>query len=189
MTEMEEEILYQVKIEPYIYQAVQVNEYKKLANLEGENTNRSKITGELYETSSYYFIYTRNKENELISKEEFPTIKSMLSEFILRYDPKGEIIKSKCAICLGPMKPFYSNYPNAVCRECEERAVNTDGEKSKFDTLRDYGDNPVFIDGKKCWRRYRFGGYITMLDAYDCKDIFEFYDKTKSLKMEEQNEK
>jgi hypothetical protein len=38
----------------------------------------------------------------------------------------------------------------------------------------DSGDNPVFIDGVKRRRRYRFGGYSTMRDDFDCDDIGEF---------------
>jgi len=84
-----------------------------------------------------------------------------------------------------------STHPNLVCDECDERAVGNagdepwdgwpDGEAPESDdgTVRlppDDGENPVFIDGEKCWRRYRFGGWVTMKDEHDCETLEEFYD-------------
>lgn len=87
----------------------------------------------------------------------------------------------KCSICGEDIKDsnFASHYPNFVCRECETRAFNVNEELPHHDSGGDCGDNPVFIDGIKCWRRYRFGGYITMRDDFDCADILEFYERHK----------
>ena len=84
-----------------------------------------------------------------------------------------------CSICGAelPNPSFARNYPNFVCRECDRRAINQDGNTPRFESMYDDGDNPIFIDGIQCWRRYRFGGYVTMRDDLNCASIGEFYDK------------
>lgn len=108
--------------------------------------------------------------------------------------PVGEQ-QDACALCNGPLEqvvtPLTDTYPNLVCWECEQQAVNMDGEEPKrgveyremlqkenSDNVNhpsDKGENPVFIDGQKCWRRYRFGGYITQYDQFDCDTHSEFH--------------
>ncbi len=120
---------------------------------------------------------------------------------------RGNKEKSLCAICGVELRGGKRSYPNPVCGQCDSRALNANGEKAKwgfeyvFKTQERYqkaldearrhyndntidaiivpddGENPVFIDGRKCWRRYRFGGYLTMRDDFDCSDISEFYRK------------
>lgn len=72
-----------------------------------------------------------------------------------------------CSICNTPHpnQDFAINYPGIVCRECDKRALNEDGKKPLIDSMNDFGDNPLFIDGIRCIRRYRFGGFITMVEA------------------------
>ena len=88
-------------------------------------------------------------------------------------------MQPKCAICNGDLDnpDFARNYPGLVCRKCDARAVNADGAPPRHESMYDDGDNPVFIDGIKCWRRYKFGGYVIMRDYHDCTDMSEFYDK------------
>jgi len=93
-----------------------------------------------------------------------------------------------CPIC-GRELQNKGGYPNPVCDDCDERAVNADGDPAEygFEYLDrepesgggiqmepQTGDNPVFVDGEKCWRRYRHGGWVTMKDEHDCDSLEEF---------------
>lgn len=97
--------------------------------------------------------------------------------------PEDEI-QEVCAVCQGPLRidPRTSQaYPNLVCQSCDSKAVNEDGEEAQIGSAPQSGDNPVFIDGQKCWRRYKFGGYITRVDQFDCEDIWEFREKHENI--------
>lgn len=124
-----------------------------------------------------YCIKVHNENGSLLTQETYKTQREMLFIFESRYDPDKSKIKARCAICGLPLDEFYSDYPNPVCRYCDRKALNTRGKKPEWESNYDSGENPVFIDGQKCWRRYRFGGYITMFDNLDCQDLKEFYSR------------
>ena len=97
-----------------------------------------------------------------------------------------------CPICGGEVEGNTDTYLNLVCDDCDERAVSEDREPAKygFEYLNrehdsdggiqvepDTGTNPAFIDGEKCWRRYRLGGWMTIVDEHGCDSLEEFYRK------------
>lgn len=100
----------------------------------------------------------------------------------------------RCSICGTPESEGRASLPaaysNPVCDACDRLAVDDDGDEpwhgyppgewpdtgeETVVSLPDRGANPVYVAGVKCWRRYRFGGWITRRDAYDCEDLEEFH--------------
>jgi len=160
--EEDREVLYEISKDQFVYQAL---EETLTANLIGDKHST------LTTFEKFYYIVKRKESNEIVNREFFKSEDSLLTEFQKRYDPECKILHLKCSICNVPLEPFLGRYPNSVCRECDSRAVNSEGKVPYFDSLHDMGDNPIFIDGKKCWRRYRFGGYITVrcVDCPECK--------------------
>ena len=74
-------------------------------------------------------------------------------------------------------------YPNLICPDCNSRAVTADGQPAVNNS--DYDDLvPVFVDGKKCWRRYRFFE-AAMYDPFDCDTLEEFNNKLFGLNIDE----
>lgn len=88
-------------------------------------------------------------------------------------------IPAACAFCGWHLDERTARYPNAVCHDCDCRAVNATGGEPETSSLDDTGDNPVFIDGAKCWRRYKFGVWWTMRDDWDCATLAEFYRRSR----------
>ena len=90
-----------------------------------------------------------------------------------------------CAICRADLSADYgtdfaATYPGLVCLSCEAKALNAVGRVPEHNSAGDDGDNPVFIERQRCWRRYRFGGFVTMRDPDNCESLGEFYRRQQS---------
>ncbi len=107
--------------------------------------------------------------------------------------PAG-LAQTECAVCGEPFEQydplFAAGYANLVCESCDGRAVGAEGTRPEhggdrnqvagddgpvhISTGVDTGDNPVSVDGVRCWRRYRFGGWITRRDEHNCDSLAAF---------------
>ena len=103
--------------------------------------------------------------------------------FPLGYKLNGTI-EYICPLCHRDLRPNYSSnflheyalmYLGLICKSCAKKAVNSEGLSPEHHSIYDNGDNPVFIDNRKCWRRYKFGGFVTRLDPDDCSSLAEFH--------------
>ena len=83
-----------------------------------------------------------------------------------------------CPICGNDLLDYMSpesaaTCPNLICPVCNDRAETAEGELSKdWDETTDH--IPVYVDGKQCWRRYRFGE-AAMYDPYICYTLEAFH--------------
>lgn len=80
---------------------------------------------------------------------------------------------TRCSIC--GMSPVSGDLPLLVCRRCATMAFNDAARPAQVNEEGTAGDNPVYIDGRQCWRYFQAGGgYVTMLDTQNCRDYDEF---------------
>ena len=89
---------------------------------------------------------------------------------------------TRCGIC--GLAPVGGDFPRRVCPRCDALALNDAARPAHATADGADGDNPVSIEGKQCWRHYRAGGWVTMVDVDNCRDLFEFC-KRNDLPIEE----
>ena len=59
-------------------------------------------------------------------------------------------------------------------KRCDAMALNDAARPAVSAPDGSSGDNPVFIEGRQCWRYYALGGWVTMLDVDNCRDLYDF---------------
>jgi len=82
-----------------------------------------------------------------------------------------------CAICGSSTEFTGESYPHLVCGACDSLALTENGRRPAVDPTADTGENPVFVVGRRCWRRYRFGGWLTMADPDGVASLEAYYEK------------
>ena len=83
---------------------------------------------------------------------------------------KAEI--TVCPICRR--EPVGDEYPRRVCPRCDALALNDAARPAWVSEDGRQGDNPVFIDGRQCWRDLSVRRWVTMLDVDNCRDYYDF---------------
>jgi len=86
--------------------------------------------------------------------------------------PEKEEI-TKCSIC--GREPVADDFPRMICPRCDAMALNDAGRPAWAAPDGRGGDNPVYVHGRQCWRYYALGGWVTMLDPDNCRDLYEFF--------------
>ncbi len=80
---------------------------------------------------------------------------------------------TRCSICGSA--PVPGDFPLQVCRGCAAMALDDAARPAQVNQDGTAGDNPVYIDGRQCWRYFQAGGgYVTLLDTQNCRDYEEF---------------
>jgi hypothetical protein len=112
---------------------------------------------------------------DLESRSQLPAARAAFEQRL----PVKSIYVRFCSICERLLTSPGLDHPNLVCIFCDKEALGSDGSAAFFDARTEMGDNPVWIRGRKCWRRYHFGGFHTMADSEDLPSIEAYYKKYK----------
>jgi hypothetical protein len=84
---------------------------------------------------------------------------------------------TRCSICC--QAPVGDDYPRRVCRRCDSLALNDAAAPAFADADSGRGDNPVFIEGRPCWRLFESGFWVTLLDVDNCRNLDDFCRRNK----------
>ncbi len=91
-----------------------------------------------------------------------------------------------CRVCGGRVSEADEHeYPGLVCDFCDQRAVDLEGRPASANSYGE-GSNPIIINGVLCWRRYRFGGWVTRRDDVGAASVEEFEEFCHGLHLTDQ---
>jgi hypothetical protein len=84
---------------------------------------------------------------------------------------------ARCSVC--GQTPVGEEFPRLVCRRCDAMAFNDAARPAAAREDGAGGDNPVYVEGRQCWRLYDLGGWVTILDIDNCRDVYDFCRRNK----------